>query len=772
MFTINQFYQHIILILLLSLLGFSGQGYAQKNKKARKADNLTKLLKTALNDRERVDVLLALINTYIIKHPEKAYKQCKEVLALSQKINYLRGIAYSYDRLGIYYKHAHEYEKGLDYHLKGLKIFEQIGDKERIAASLGNIGVIHKNLENYPKAFEYQLKALDLMKKLGKEGMIANTLSNIGLLYLRTKKYKKSINYFERTLVLDQKTNYAQGLGDDYSNISFAWYNLKNYDKALEFEEKALAIREKINHSQGKTISYRNIGNIYKETGDYAKAIDYLDRALKLAQKIKAKLHISRAYRGLAAVYEAQHNYKKALEFQKKFKVYNDSIFNLDKNKQVAKMQTLYDTEKKEQENKLLRQETQRQFLINIFISIALFITLGFIYMGYKHYSQKKKSYQQLQQLNNEVKSQNEALKQKQEEILQQQETLSLQNGAITEQKEEISLQAEELQVTNEQLVALDKFKQNMTGMIVHDLKNPLNTIIGLSGDEYTSHFQSAINQSGKQMLNLVMNILDVQRFEETEVQVKAKSYALKKLIETAHERVSLLLADKSILFRQDVPEDVYLQVDESLIVRVFVNLLSNAIKYTPNEGKVTVTLDDASADDPYYQKILINDTGIGIPAEFTTAIFDRFSQHNPKARSTGLGLTFCKLAVESHQGKIGVRSEVDKGSTFWITLPKVPDNQKGVLINENSLELADQSEKSFEFSPGEEDILKPVIEQLRQHEIYEVSAIKKVLDTLSAPGEAIEEWRTQLENTLYSWNEAKYQQLLSLFDPQTSNQS
>ncbi|EAY27000.1 tetratricopeptide repeat-containing sensor histidine kinase [Microscilla marina] len=762
---------HLIIIYCLwSLLNFSQVAYAQP--KNAKADSLNHLLNTKLSDKQRVDVLLKLINTYIIKYPEKAYQHCKKALDISLRIGYDKGVARSYDRLGLYYKHANDFEKGLSYHLKGLKIYEKMNDQRGIASSLGNIGVVHKNLKNYDKAFEYQLRALKLMKALKQEGMVANTLNNIGLLYLKTDRYKKALEYFKETLKLDQKTNYALGIGGDYSNISLVWYYLKDYDKAIANEKKALKIREKIKHAQGMVISYHNIGDIYLETQQYDLALEHFKKSLAKAKKIKAKFHIAKAYNGLSKAYEARRNYKKALEFHQKFKAHNDSVFNLDKNKQVARMQTLYETEKKEQENKILRQESQmqedeiaKQRLLNLLVSIALLITLGFIYMVYRLYRQKKKSFQQLQQLNEEVNTQNEVLQQKQEEILQQQETLSMQNAAITEQKEEIELQTETLQATNKQLIALDKFKQSMTGMIVHDLKNPLNTIIGLSEGEYSPHFQQNINQSGKQMLNLVMNILDVQRFEETEVQLNAQPHLLKKLVQTAHQRVNLLLADKGVVFESDIPQELTLQADEELIIRVFVNLFNNAIKYTPNGGKISVTRESLS--EGAFHKILIHDTGAGIAPEFIDTIFDRFTQRNPKNRSTGLGLTFCKLVVESHQGQIGVQSEENKGSTFWLTLPKADDQQRlhTTIDQTDQVESDTVNIKAWELNTQEEAVLREITNELKQYEIYEVSAIKKVLKKLPASEGRIAHWKQALEDTLYSWNETRYKELLEVPD-------
>ncbi|OJJ19383.1 hypothetical protein BKI52_21475 [marine bacterium AO1-C] len=729
-------------------------GLMAQPKASRKTDSLQRLLKTKLPDKKRVNVMLALINSYIIKEPEKGYQQLKEALTLAKKIDYGNGIAQCYDRLGIYYKHTGEYDLSLEYHLKGLKIYEKLKNERKVAAALGNIGVVYKRIHDYPTAFEYQFKALKLMQKLKEEGMIANTYNNIGLLYLMTKDFPKALKYFDKTLVLDKKTNFELGLGSDYSNIALALYEMGKYNKALPTELKALKIRKKIKHRQGIVVSYKNLGYIYKDLKQYDQSLAYFQKYLELGQELKAQEHIADAYEGIALAYEKQGKYLQALEYQRKFQSQQDSVFNLGKNKQITQMKTRYETEKKEQENRVLKEEAKvkeaelaRQQLYNTLIAIALLITLAFIYLGYRLYQQKRKNVQQLQQLNNEVKDQNQALQQKQSEIL--------------EQQEEIAVQAEELKVTNEQLVQLDKFKQSLTSMIVHDLKNPLNSIIGLSSGSYTPDFQKSIHQSGKSMLNLVMNILDVQRFEETEIKPDLHPHSLQKIITNACDAVHQALDEKNIQFKNEIAQDSILQVDEALILRVFVNLLSNAIKYTPAQGEIIVFVeDDANTD---FQKIAIKDNGIGIPEEFLETIFNKFAQQNPRAQSTGLGLTFCKLVVEAHEGEIGVNSKVDEGSVFWFTLPKSTE------INQNKQPQTakiEPLEKTFvELHDQDVTLLKPIVEEMRQFEIYEVSAIKRTLHKLSQTNPRVEQWCTEVENTLYDWNETKYNQLLHLVD-------
>src|SRR5438067_2249142 len=123
-------------------------------------------------------------------------------------------------------------------------------------------------------------------------------------------------------------------------------------------------------------------------------------------------------------------------------------------------------------------------------------------------------------------------------------------------------------------------------------------------------------------------------------------------------------------------PEPMVVSCDADVIRRVLENLISNALKFTKSDGTIRINLERMGGD----VTISVSDNGEGIPRDQHEHIFEKFGQTNSGRQhrhSTGLGLAFCRLAVEAHQGKIGVQSEPGKGSTFWFTLPT--RNQSGV---------------------------------------------------------------------------------------------
>lgn len=140
-------------------------------------------------------------------------------------------------------------------------------------------------------------------------------------------------------------------------------------------------------------------------------------------------------------------------------------------------------------------------------------------------------------------------------------------------------------------------------------------------------------------------------------------------LVQSALDSLGALTTKVSIR-RQKGPVPVMVNCDAMLVTRVIANLVGNAIKFAPEGGPVTITVEEKGTG----AKVRVVDTGRGIPREYHAKIFEKFWQVEARQHrncpSTGLGLTFCKLAVEAHGGVIGVESEVDKGSTFWFTLP------------------------------------------------------------------------------------------------------
>jgi len=227
-------------------------------------------------------------------------------------------------------------------------------------------------------------------------------------------------------------------------------------------------------------------------------------------------------------------------------------------------------------------------------------------------------------------------------------------------------------------LEKLELLRDSLVHMIVHDLRSPLAGIrayldlLSLDGAgkldaELTESIEAARRVAGE-MTDMVSDLLDVSRMEAGKMPLELAPADLGAL---AADAVAATGASSRVRLRVEAPADrLRVVCDAGVIRRVVANLVGNAVKFTPASGQITVSVRADGAD----VKVSVADTGHGIPPEFHQKVFEKYGQveaakHGAK-HSSGLGLTFCRYAVEAHGGRIGLESAVGKGSTFWIVLP------------------------------------------------------------------------------------------------------
>jgi NtrC-family two-component system sensor histidine kinase KinB len=228
--------------------------------------------------------------------------------------------------------------------------------------------------------------------------------------------------------------------------------------------------------------------------------------------------------------------------------------------------------------------------------------------------------------------------------------------------------------------VSLEQMREDLTHMIVHDLRNPLGSIMGslqLIHTAFVEHDEtlpiakllSVAMRSGQKLYLLIDSLLDVGRLEAGETELSKAPVNVGMLVQEAVEQAQpFALGRKQDLSAQVAPELPEVPADRDLILRVLTNLLDNAVKFTQKNGHIVLSAEWVK-DGVLFT---VADDGIGIPPEYRRRIFERFTRLESAngVKGTGLGLAFCKLAVEAHGGRIWVESEADKGSQFKFTLP------------------------------------------------------------------------------------------------------
>lgn len=258
---------------------------------------------------------------------------------------------------------------------------------------------------------------------------------------------------------------------------------------------------------------------------------------------------------------------------------------------------------------------------------------------------------------------------------------------ALQNANQDLDSKVDEQAQLNLKLYEMNQIKSEFLANMSHELRTPLNSIIGFSEiletakglEDKQVRFASNIRNSGRLLLDLINDILDLAKLEAGKMKVNPSEFKLPQLISELCEMVANLAETKNIQLTVDVNSDFPVVFQDKIkLQQILTNLLSNAIKFTPEGGRINVTAEQLDSN-PTELQIHVRDTGIGIAAPDQAIIFEKFRQ-GPSAigtdsltrevSGTGLGLSIVKELCILLGGKIQLVSEVGKGSTFSVTLP------------------------------------------------------------------------------------------------------
>ena len=366
-------------------------------------DSLKTALKTVTVDTTRVNTLLALCGNIVRSAPKDAIRYANEAKDLAVKLNFKKGLAYSYKSLGMAYYFQGNYIETLLYWQQSLKTFESIGDKLGIANMLNNLGAVNFNEGDDEKAIDYYVKSLRVSEEIGDKLRIATALVNIGAVYFNKKgTHNQALEYYKKALPLSEALGDHDAIGTSAVNMGEIYLESGDNNSALFYFEKALEAYKK---SENGNVPYalNNIGKVYAKRKEFSKAIIYQQGAFDLAKKKDAKLEMSQsllglantymqqgnnklsiasflqareiakgiganyelkeAYDGLSRTYEKLADYKNAYLFHTLFSSIKDTLYNSEMDKRIQSMTLSFDLEKKQSEVNILTKDKALQEL-------------------------------------------------------------------------------------------------------------------------------------------------------------------------------------------------------------------------------------------------------------------------------------------------------------------------------------------------------------------------------------------------------------------------
>ncbi len=380
--------------------------------------------------------------------PDKAISLAIKAKELAEKIDFLRGKAYAYKYIGLAYYTQGKFpetlsywneslqifenlkddvgvanllnnigglyadqgdqEKGLEYCLRSLKLSEKIADTLRIFSALNTIGSIYYDKKTtWDKAVSYLLQALPLSEALDNKSSIGTISANLGEIYLTQNDFIKSKSFYEKSI---------KALGDSpdgsfaYNGIGKIYLKQGDFIQALNYHNKALSIAQKTNSKPQMVRAFQGIANVYVAQSDYTNALIYYNKATAIAEEIKSPLDLKDIYQGMAVAYAKTADYKKAFKYQTLYADVKDTLYNIETDKKLGKLQFEFDLQKKQGEINLLTKDKalqdadlRRQKLVKNAFAAGLGLVFLIALLIFRNYREKVKTNKILDQQKDEI---------------------------------------------------------------------------------------------------------------------------------------------------------------------------------------------------------------------------------------------------------------------------------------------------------------------------------------------------------------------------------
>lgn len=696
-------------LIFLYVIGFifynllhQSYGYAQPSKDSlQKVIDTFKQIKDFEQDTNYIKTLHNLADLYFDLNADSMLFVAAQTFKLSQKIKYLKGQTISLRQQGGAYYAKNNYTEALLHFQQALSIAEQLNDKLQVGLTLSNLSEIFTLQNEHKKALEYDFKALNIFKELNQKERIVFTLVHIARYFTTQKEYVKALAYHQQALSVAErsKNDYLSA----FVNLSMAkiYFEQKKYDTAVNILNPTLAYYIKTANILGEADVCMILANIYSSTQKYEKALDFALRAFQLSQTIKDKLRVKQASEVLVHIYEAQSDFSQALYYHKLLKVYSDSLFNNENHRKITQLNAKYEYEKKEQRliNLQKRNELEKNLQITrqrfylLLVTGVLFLMLlivGFV-LHNRHkiqrlYGRLQKAYIELDHKNEEIAAQNEELQVQQEEIICQRNTLIDQNEQLIKNQDIISSQNELIKSQNQTLEEEVKLRtaeleeyanqlEKFAFITAHNLRGPVARILGLGK---VLELQSIGLQEKEAVIEkLIFSTQDVDKvIRDLSKILEIKRPDLDQLTEINLE--SLLLNVKQDLCKEISASGISITSDfkgvdfifsyQPYIESIFYHLISNAIKFRHPERTPCLEIKIRLKEGFYI--LSFKDNGLGIDLKsYEEKIFTLYQRFHPQIEGKGFGLFLIKSKIAALGGKIEVKSVVNKGTNFIITL-------------------------------------------------------------------------------------------------------
>jgi serine phosphatase RsbU (regulator of sigma subunit) len=373
-------------------------------------DKALEYSKIALAEAEKINYIkgagwarLAIGNCSSKKGKSKeALENFSEALKISRQLKDQELLVYSLSSIGSLYSETGEYNKSIEYHLQALEIETQRGSNEGIAGEYTNLGYVYQAMGKLPEALESYLKVIKYVEK--DSYILSSVYTNLGTIYYYLKEEDKALEYFMESMRIKESRNELRGMAGIYSNIAalltgknnhdsaiiyyakaeavykdmgevkglaIVYYNLgslhskiNDFDAALDYYSKARKIREEMNDRKGLASLMTHIGIVHWKKKELSEALDYVKKGLLMAEEIGVRKEMLSAFETLSLIFKDLNDFENAFFYKDQYLKLKTEIFEEDNQKQLSKLRTEYETDRKEKEIAILTKSQEIQKLV------------------------------------------------------------------------------------------------------------------------------------------------------------------------------------------------------------------------------------------------------------------------------------------------------------------------------------------------------------------------------------------------------------------------
>ena len=588
------------------------------------------------------------------------------------------------------------FEEALNVHSKGQQQAEAVGDTLEWVQALNNIGTDYRRMGVLDVAQEYHYRAWTLSEECADTSFTARknraiSLNGLGNIYMTLGNYERADSALRMALEGERQLHSALGQAINYANLGSIFEHRGEIDSAWVYYRKSMALNTEAGSTLGISLCHTYFGSLYEKTRQYGKATEEYETAYRLMQESKDEWHALNSLVALAGIYHTTGNDAKEMEYLGKAKAIAERIKSPE---HLAEIHTLY--------YKHYKQTGDYRTALS---SYEQAMTMQDSVLNMEKVNRIQNTSLNIER-NRQAREMGEA-----RHRLEQERTaryvgfgvlgivLLVLSGVLT-----IVLYTNRLHRRNHlALKRLSALRENFFTNITHEFRTPLTVILGLSHNlqdadtEAVRENARTIERQGKGLLTLINQLLDISKIKSSvgnpdwyNGNITAH---LTMIIETYRDYARSRNIDLHFLAREAVEMDFV----PDYVSKVMNNLLSNAFKFTPEYGKVSVSV----WREGNCLFLDVSDTGEGMDKETVSHVFELFYQAETEGRNigTGVGLALVKQIIDAVEGSITVESAVGQGTTFHIHVPIHHDSKRKMgstmidnapLLPENETTLAD----------------------------------------------------------------------------------